>query len=161
MVSRVLGVHHLGFVRVPFYRYVFPTLVLSFSVSMLISYHVQFILLDHSGNGLKVFGAFWWCYHPLLDQPLVISPYLLLDLIPEIALQCVVLVSESQNCLSRKVLPDLSMAPISSYTLFFLACLHSVFLPTVLGWFHGYLVTAVGHVHISPLSSRLPQQFLV
>lgn len=51
--------------------------------------------------------------------------------------------------------------PIPSYIPFFLACLHSTFLPTALGCFHGYPVIVAVHVRVSPLSSGLPKQLFV
>lgn len=111
--------------------------------------------------GWRALGVFGGLHCPLLDQPSAIGPYLFLDLTPAIALQCVVLISKSQNCLSGKVLPCLHIGPIPSYIPFFLACLHSTFLPTALGCFHGYPVIVAVHVRVSPLSSGLPKQLFV
>lgn len=73
------GIHRSSFVGAPFYRQILPTLEQSYSLSMWISYHVQFVL-DLSGNGLEGFGgSLVVLIHSLVGVLFVKSPGLLLE----------------------------------------------------------------------------------
>lgn len=76
-------------------------------------------------NGLRASGIFDGLDPLLLGQPLVNSPWLLLDLIPAFGLYCVMLMSRSQNkdVCPRKMLSQKSVAPLFSHILFFLTVL--------------------------------------
>lgn len=99
-------------------------LEISVLLSMQISYHALMIcpfLHTFLEVGWRTSGVFGDLDPPLLGQPLVHSPCLLLSLIPAPALYCAVLVSRIQNkdVCPREVQPYLHMVPLSGHILFF------------------------------------------
>lgn len=141
---RVLGAHHpLWYLFIDKF---FSALEGSSSLSMQISYDVEFVLQDLSGNGLEGFKRLWWT-----STPLQISLWLVAQarFSAENCLHCAgwCLFPEART---RTFVPKQAALPPRVSLLQAHLLSHILFLAVL-----AYSATAVWGLHISPLSSEL------
>lgn len=129
----------------------FPTLEISFSFSVQIRYHVQFVLLDLSENVSEGFRGLWQSWSPTTLRAFfsTSSPCL------HCSMSCLCLQARTRIFLPEKCCPPSICPPSPATSCSFPQCYCQqslVVITPVLGWFHSY--RCWGHsINISPLSS--------